>query len=231
MLTLYQFKPIWGLPNLSPFCIKVEAYLRMTGLEHRTQIADPRKAPKGKLPYLRDGDTIVSDSTLILDYLKQKYGDTLDGHLSAEQKAVGRAFQWLFEEHLYWVGIHLRWRREEGWAYTQDYFDMFKGLQRHIILPLIRRKMLRALHAQGLGRHTHEEIMQIAEADFAAVSDYLGEKEFFFGTKPSSYDAVAYAFLISLLWAPIPSKLKDEGLKRTNLSSYCERFKKHYWKS
>lgn len=43
MIKLYQFSPAWGLPNPSPFCMKVETYLRMTGL--------PYEAINGALPF------------------------------------------------------------------------------------------------------------------------------------------------------------------------------------
>jgi hypothetical protein len=28
MIKLYQFAPAWDVPNLSPFCVKVETYLK-----------------------------------------------------------------------------------------------------------------------------------------------------------------------------------------------------------
>ena len=31
-IKLYQFPPALGLPNASPFCMKLETYLRMAGL-------------------------------------------------------------------------------------------------------------------------------------------------------------------------------------------------------
>jgi hypothetical protein len=34
MITLHKFGPAWGTPDISPFCIKVETYLRM--VNHRT---------------------------------------------------------------------------------------------------------------------------------------------------------------------------------------------------
>lgn len=34
MIKLYQFAPAWDVPNLSPFCVKVETYLRMAGLPY-----------------------------------------------------------------------------------------------------------------------------------------------------------------------------------------------------
>ena len=36
MIKLYQFKRTFGLPNMSPFCMKVETWLRMAGLEYET---------------------------------------------------------------------------------------------------------------------------------------------------------------------------------------------------
>lgn len=35
MLTLYQFEPAWGLPNASPFCMKLETYFRMANLDYQ----------------------------------------------------------------------------------------------------------------------------------------------------------------------------------------------------
>ncbi len=32
MLRVYQFAPAFGLPNASPFCMKLETWLRMAGL-------------------------------------------------------------------------------------------------------------------------------------------------------------------------------------------------------
>jgi len=32
VIKLYQFAPAFGLPNASPFCMKMETYLRMAGL-------------------------------------------------------------------------------------------------------------------------------------------------------------------------------------------------------
>jgi Glutathione S-transferase N-terminal domain len=48
MVTLYKFIPAWGLPDLSPFCVKLETYLRLAKIPYETQVGDPRKAPKKK---------------------------------------------------------------------------------------------------------------------------------------------------------------------------------------
>ncbi len=77
MITLYQFPPCWDLPNASPFCMKVENYLRMSNLPYRTvSVLNPAKGPKGKLPFITDNGQTVADSSFILDYLKATHGDT-----------------------------------------------------------------------------------------------------------------------------------------------------------
>ncbi len=46
MITLYRFAPVWGIPNLSPACVKVETYLRMVNLPYEVRSAVPMKAPR-----------------------------------------------------------------------------------------------------------------------------------------------------------------------------------------
>ena len=52
MITLYQTPVAWGMPNLSPFCFKLESYLRMAGLPYTAKLAQLPHAPKGKVPYV-----------------------------------------------------------------------------------------------------------------------------------------------------------------------------------
>ena len=53
MIKLYTFPPACGLRNVSPFCLKVEMALSYLEIPFEiVEISDPRKAPKGKLPYV-----------------------------------------------------------------------------------------------------------------------------------------------------------------------------------
>ena len=78
MITLYTFGPFFGLPEASPFVMKGEMLLKLAGLEYQTNTRGFGKAPKGKLPYIRDGETLVADSTLIRLYIEQKYSFDFD---------------------------------------------------------------------------------------------------------------------------------------------------------
>ena len=68
MITLYKFAPAWGLPTSSPFALKIEAYLRMVDIDYVSEIvARPQSAPKGTIPYIQDGETVIGDSGFIVD--------------------------------------------------------------------------------------------------------------------------------------------------------------------
>jgi glutathione S-transferase len=92
MVKLYHFKRVWGVPDLSPFCVKVETYLRMADIPYKTSTNyDVRKAPKHKLPVIKFDGQEVADSSLIIDFLKHHFGDPLDASLTVEQHAQGSA--------------------------------------------------------------------------------------------------------------------------------------------
>ena len=231
MITLYQFPPVWGLPNGSPFCMKVETYLRMTGLPYQfAPNADIRKAPKGKFPVIEDNGKIIPDSGFILDYLQQTYGDKLDSHLTPAERAVALAMRRLLEENLYWCMLYGRWGVEENWRITRDaYFGFIPSVVRPLIAGMIRKQALKALHGHGMGRHTPEEIYRIGKTDISALSNFLADKPFFMGAQPTSLDASAYASLANLLWAPTRSPLTAHAESLPNLATYCARMKARYW--
>ncbi len=92
---LHQSRRVWGLPNLSPLCCKVETYLRLADVPYCVADAVPPLAPKGKLPYITDSEKKVADSWLIIEYLRDRHDVDLDRKLTpperAESTALGRS--------------------------------------------------------------------------------------------------------------------------------------------
>jgi glutathione S-transferase len=228
MIVLHQFPPTYGLPNASPFCMKVENYLRMAGLPYRSAYGfDLPKSPKGKLPYIEDGGRSIGDSGLIIDYLKATYGDPLDTHLSAREQAVSLAFIRLMDEHLYWAAcIQPRWVEEAGWKVTRAaFFGGLSGPLRHIIPPVARHNIRKQMQGHGMGRHKPAEIYGMACADITTLADYLGDKPFFHGHRPTTLDAAAYAYIMNIVAPPIDSPAKQHVLAFPNLEAYCRRMR------
>ncbi|MEZ5726764.1 MAG: glutathione S-transferase family protein [Burkholderiaceae bacterium] len=233
MIRLYQFEPAFGLPNASPFCMKVETYLRMAGLPFETvDGADVLKAPKRKLPYIDDDGRIVEDSSFIIEHLKASHGDRLDGHLTPEERAISLAFQRLLEENSYWVAVYWRWADEANWPATREaFFGKMPAPLRWFVPALARRGVLAQLRGHGMGRHSAEDITAIGRRDVDAVADFLGEKAFMLGDRPTTLDATAYAFLANLLWAPPDSPVQRHARTRPTLEAYCQRMKIRYYGS
>ena len=231
MIILYQFDPAFGLPNASPFCMKVETYLRMVGLDYQApRGVNIMKAPKGKMPWIEDGGRVVADSTFIVAYLKERYGDPLDSHLTASERATTLAFQRLLEENFYWAMVYSRWFETEGWALTRAaFFGHMPPVVRDVVPVLARRGMRKEIWGHGMGRHSREEIFAIGQADITALAEFLADKPYFLGAEPTSLDATAYAFLANVLWCPLETPIKAHAMTRSNLESYCQRMKARYY--
>lgn len=233
MIQLYQYAPAFGLPNASPFCMKLETYLRMAQIPYespRFSLKDMQRAPKGKLPYIRDGQRSVADSSLIIDHLKATHGDPLDSWMSPVERATALAWQRLMEEHLYWSLLHSRWIEDDGWTVTRPaFFGALPTMLQWIIPPMARRAMVRELHGHGMGRHSVQEIRDLGCKDISALSAFLGDKPFFMGEQPTSLDAVAYAFVANILWAPLQSTLSKHAQTLPNLEAYCVRMRDRYY--
>jgi glutathione S-transferase len=239
MITLHKYISAWGLPDISPFCSKLEIYLRMAGWQYQTKLGDSRKAPKGKLPFIEIDSHTLCDSSDIIDALEARadhpLGAPLDAGLPASDKAVGRAMQSMLEEHFYFVSAWNRWAKDEGWAHYQPVLKDFvkqagvPAVVAGFVTGLIRRDVIKSIRNQGVGRHTDAQINAIGIKLLSAVADWLADKPFMLGDQPRTLDATAYAFLNGVLDAPIENAIKAHLQSRANLVSYCARMKARYW--
>lgn len=231
VITLFQPPETYDIPCLSPFGTKVETYLRMVGVPYRTRPGDPRKVPKGKIPWIEDDGQMVSDSSDIIDFLKAKYGDKTDGGLNEGQKALGLVARRTLEEHLYWVLVYARWVEPDGWKYTEEFF---KKMLPRVIGPvvlnhLIRKQVRSALHHQGVGRHSRDEIYRRGAEDTDAIATLLGSKDYLLGDAPTSFDCSVFAFTSGMLMHPAENPLKQRMSGHANLVAYNDRMYKKYF--
>ena len=224
-IKLVQFQSGFGVPCPSPFCMKAEILLKMAGLDFETEIiADPGKAPKGKLPYIVDDGVEVADSSLIRKHLKSKYGADFDPGLSAEQKAVSHAMARMAEERLYWVGLYSRWIDEHNWPIIKDFwFGSMPPVIRSLIPIIAQSQVKKNLKAHGISRHSETDIYAFGAEDLAALSTQLGDKPYMFGDTPTSLDATAYPMIANDLIEELPGPVLDAAKSHANFAPYVER--------
>ncbi|WP_224371942.1 glutathione S-transferase family protein [Hyalangium versicolor] len=230
MIILHQGPAAWGVANISPFCLKLESYLRMTGLPYKARLADFGKAPKGKIPFIEEDGKYLGDSQLIIEHLQGKHGGSMDAKLSAENRARGHLVRRVLEESVYQHILQERWASDDGWRVYKPVFEgFFPPVVGAVAAPLIRRKVVQGLHRQGLGRHQTEEILEMGKEDLSAVATVLGDKPFLLGDSPTSFDATVYAFIASILVFPLDTPLRRFTQEQKNLVQYVDRFQQRFF--
>ncbi|MDX2144899.1 MAG: glutathione S-transferase family protein [Rhodospirillaceae bacterium] len=232
-IVLHQFAPMFGLPNPSPFCIKLETYLRMAGLNYTIAVVKGApKSPTGKAPYIELDGKMLCDSGLIIEHLEKTNGHPVDGKLTLAERAVSLAFQRMMEEHLYWVAGYARWQDpdhpKETAGYVSDVIGL-KGLAAKLLLPVIRRAASKTFRGMGMGRHPAATIWKLGIDDVNALGHWLGSRTWCFGDKPTVLDAVLFAFVASIVRTPWDFPLKAATLKHRNLVDHSDRMLTAYF--
>lgn len=224
MITLYGFGPAWGLTDPSPFVAKVETLLRMANLPYRTARGSFIKAPKGKIPYIEDDGALIGDSTLIRWHLERKYGVDFDAGLGARDRAIGWAFEKMAEDQLYWALVRDRWLNRDNFDIgPRLFFAEVPAPLRPLVIAFVRRKLRSALRAQGMGRHSDDEILALGSRSIDAIAAFLGDKLFFMGERPTSIDATLFGFMTGALVPLFDSRLREAAERHANLRRYIGR--------
>lgn len=155
----------------------------------------------------------------------------MDIDLASEEKAIDHAFGKMLEEHLYWVRMHARWKLENNRPALQNaFFGQIPFPANKIIARMARRNMLQQLYQQGTGRHSEAEIVAIGDRALQALADFLGNKRFFLGSKPTSLDATAYGMRVQFIRVPqFAAPIIDRAKAYPNLVDYTERFHHLYF--
>jgi glutathione S-transferase len=231
MIRLHTLPGLDRAPSLSPFCMKVDVYLRMTEMPYETVTTlDASRGPKAKLPYVEIDGERLGDSYFIFERLVRDGGRSLDAHLTPRERATALAFTRMLDEHVYWAIVHSRWFDER---FSKRMIDTFLGAlpaaQRTAVGEGVVHAISQMLHAHGMGRHTPSEIADRAIADLGALSDLLGDQAFMLGDHPTSFDATAFAFLSNILDVDMDTALRRFCLSRANLVEYCARMRDRYY--
>jgi glutathione S-transferase len=229
-MKLFQPARAFGLPNPSAFCVKLELYMRMAGIPYELAVGDPRDAPKGKVPWIEDDGHVLGDSTFVIEYLKAKHGDPLDGELTPRQQALGHATQVMLEENLYYVSSYSKWVEDDGFAiYSAELFAGMPAEQLEYIPAMVRKRVIEKLTAQGIGRHARQEVYAIGIKDVLAFSELLGDGPFLFGERPTSFDACAFGVIGNIKDGPFAGPVRDTANSTANIAEYIDRIRHQYF--
>ncbi len=230
-------------PDISPFVIKLETWLRMSGIPYETRTGANLAMPHQKLPVARIAGELVPDSSLIIKRLQYLHPQAIsDEQLTAGERAQACALRALFEQHLYFVVLYNRYAVPDNFtAYKPLLLDYAKrsapAWQKPflkpfapLIFPFVQMKYRRMAWQQGTGRHTVEDVNAMGIEVWKSVTEILGDKPYLLGAQPTLIDATAFGFLHAELRHPFASKVHDYVLGEPALVAYHDRIWDRYWK-
>ena len=246
---LHRFDPQlhrpYGNKSISPFGIKVEAFLRFCNIDYETppfSIGSILANPKRKLPTLEVENRLIADSSFIVHYLyneSPRYGNMCrralcDDDLSRYQHAVGTAIKALCEDRLYWIVGYWRYLWTPG-------FDAYRQINTtsHFIPRPVRwlvdwlawRGISNQLWEQGTGRYTQYEVEAMGREAVDVIDALLVQTngKYLFGDMPSTYDATIFASLSSIVEIPIESPLKQYTMEKECCMKFLDSINETYW--
>lgn len=231
MIKLVMYRPAFGQPSGSPFCVKALILLKMVGAEFEIDYQDdPRKSPKAKFPIIIDDGAVIADSSFIRTHLEQKFSKDLDEGLTPEQRATSLAFQRLTEEHLYWSVVTARWAHPDGWPAVRDvYFGHMPSLLRGFVSGMVQKGVIKNIKGHGMGRHSMDEQFQMGADNLNAIADWLGDKTYMQGEEPTAVDASLGAFVSAIHDDVVDTPMRQTVRARENLAAYAARIKDRYY--
>jgi glutathione S-transferase len=118
----------------------------------------------------------------------------------------------------------MRWGIDENFAKgPAHFFDQAPEAIRDRIRDGARAKVLGYLQAQGMGRHTPDEMTALGSRTLESLSALLGKRLWLMGDAPCGTDAAMTGMLATLLNGALDSPLRRIGLSHANLATYADR--------
>lgn len=229
-IKLVQFPRHLGIPNASPFCAKLELWLKLAEIPYEIEEqVMPNSAPKKKIPWIVDDGQRIGDSTLIIEHLTKTRSVEIDNGLTPAERGSDQALIALLEERLYWHMVYDRWLGG-GWpGISAAFFGSMPAIMQPIMRAFAKRMVKRQLWEQGTARHAPDEIYAMAERDLAALSAIIGEGPYVHGDTIRSVDAAVWGTLISLTQVSLDTPMTQAARSHDNLVAYADRITRAYF--
>ncbi|KAK9099728.1 hypothetical protein Scep_023158 [Stephania cephalantha] len=227
-LVLVARKPCFGLPTACPSCLPVYVYLRLAkaSFDLRFNLIHP---DSDQIPYVEYGEYVAYNNEKggVIESLKEDGVVDLDSghpsHDAVEWWAIVRS--WLTDAAMYelWIG-------SDGSSAHKIYFSDLPWPIGKILHYKQARLVKQLLGITKVNVEQKEaEIYRRASLAYVALSNKLGEQNYFLENRPRSFDAILLGHTLFTLHAlPEASTLRTKLLEHSNLVRYTENFKTEF---
>ena len=191
-----------GVADISPFCIRVEAYLRLIHQPYVKHVTNNYvENPRHKIPFANVFGEMVDDSSRIIKVIQRKLHleeKSDDATLTVAQRTTGHLVRSLLFQDFYFTLLHAL--ADTSWGHNLIRDVVKDKVPLPFLRPWIVRRIIEREHSnswgQGYGRYPETYIVEKAIQDFHALSETLGDNKYILGTaEPTVYDTDLYAFM------------------------------------
>ncbi|CAJ0598119.1 unnamed protein product [Cylicocyclus nassatus] len=225
---LYQFPRAKALPNLSPFCLKIETFLKANKIPYEACPVLMGRSQYGLLPFVELNGEHIADSQIIMDRLAKHFSvKQLD---NPKDRAIARAIDRMADNHTFLVQYQYKLIDNDNGFFETAFRDAgFPEAILPIIMPpigyLMRRKASQRI-AGGIGKLSDENYKDLLRKDYDTYQTLLGQQKFMFGDEISAADCTLFGQLATTVYLPINCYAKDV-LKEEYpaLVQYCDRIR------
>ncbi|XP_020286132.1 metaxin-2 isoform X3 [Pseudomyrmex gracilis] len=209
-------------------CLAVQAYLKMCQLDFQIE---PRKnaefmSPSGRVPFIKCGSKLISEFDSIVAHLASR-GTSLSKDLDSEAKVDMRAYLSLVNNVFLNAELYICWAEPTILnAITKPrHGSVYPWPLNHYLNWQKRREVIKKLNVLGWYNKSLEEVFEDVKNCCIALSDRLGDEEFFFGKgKPNELDALVFGHIFAIITTPLPNnKLAMIVQSYPKLVNLCKR--------
>lgn len=187
-------------------------------------------SPSGKLPFLINSDGEILAGRKLLEEIT-KFNSETKQLLSEEDESMEKAFSSLVDEKLTRAWLYNKWCDETNFKTItmETYHSLYPKPLSYILAYIDRNKIIKTMLSRKNVLKDDDIYLQ-AKMTLEAISEQIGDNEFFFGLRPTYLDATLFAHLHIILSTPSQQcELRRLVLQHENLVQYSKRIWKQYF--
>lgn len=225
MIMLSQSDRSPRLPSASPFCLKLESWLRLAGLPytlmeaHELQGSSKRALPR----VISESGRTMEGLRRVMLHIRAEARTDPDAWLTTDERVFAQAVGHLYADWLVPAMVWLGWVQEESWPGLRAVYLSQEGQTLPAAADPLRDHLSLRIGELALREDEREKVEELVLREIESLADFLGSKPFFFGDQPSSVDCTLFALLVISASAPETSPVAQFAQGSYRIGDYVRR--------
>ncbi|KXJ28324.1 metaxin-2 [Exaiptasia diaphana] len=212
-------------------CTSVEVYLKFCRLPYTSKFCQNAEfmSPNGEVPLLRAKKEIAGGTQAVFSYVQNK-GLSTSNDLEPQEKAEMMAYISLVEMSLLPAELHMLWCNKDWSLRSRHQYGNQYPLPLNVILSYKKKwSVWSYLRAINWHLKTEQEVIEEFKRCCQALSEKLGDHNYFMQDRPTELDAIVFGHLYALLTRyQVNDSLSSVVRKHKNLMDFVNRIVENF---